>query len=487
MSKIQKAYKTKLKPTRNQIHKLKQCEKVARTAFNWVLADYTVEYREWYATREAIYDYAEELGAVRPDKGLDKEESTREWKRFKIEVENLGFVIPPEPNPLPEIRKKKLNKLKKIEPRYSFLPRKREKGGIEHPLPYVVMQEAIRDLKSAFAAYDRKKKDGTISKIKRDRAKGGATIHWAKRMAKMIEDGKVGDELDPCYPNFKSRYNEDFSIRFLQADVKEITSTTITLKKIGRLKLAETNYIPTRIEDVSSVTIGVKNGAWYISVAMEDTVETNDTLQPITLGVSVGVRYLAATSTGETHDNPKLWKEYADQKSRLQRELARRVRLDENGKKQKKQSNNFKKTKKRLARLEKKIANRRATNQHQISREIVNTLPERLVVKTMDIQEMVSKNPAARYIMDAGMGDLTRKITYKAGWEGISVIEADPKAPVTKMCSECGSLDTTLNDRSLLMTCNECGVSKPVWFNTAENLANVGEKQHEESLRNNQP
>ena len=114
--------------------------------------------------------------------------------------------------------------------------------------------------------------------------------------------------------------------------------------------------------------------------------------------------------------------------------------------------------------------NIRATTAHEVSAWCAKHLTS-LTIEDLNVAGMVQLRSLARAVSDAGLGDLARMITYKAGWYGLQVIEADRWFPSSKTCSGCGNLkaDLTLSDRSY--RCNACGLHLDRDVNAAVNLA----------------
>ena len=430
---IHRAYKTKVRPTRNQEQYLKQCGRVARTVFNWVLADYMADYGQWHMQ----YSQAKEAGLI-PDKVTKSD-----WPLIQKACADAGIVLSMKPQPAGRVaRKKRLNVEKKIDSRLQFVTK----------YPYVILESAIDHFDAAMKRYNDKKKDGSVARKIAERMD---SIKHKRRYAKMKEKGRVGEQLDPYFPRFKRR---DDDCSFTLRGSIHIERNRIKLPVIGWVRLAESDYLPNNPIKLSEATISFDGNDWFLSVSCVVQVKQPE-LQPITLGVSVGVMDLVATSTGAVYENPRVLAQNERKKTRLQRELSRRTV----------RGANWKKTKVKLARLESKIASVRAHHQHNTSRWIVDTQPETIVLKKMNVQEMMSDNPAAKYLSDAGMGELTRQIAYKAEWNGTKVVGATGVI----YCSRCKSESIKVSYATRMMSCGACGHTMRASVNTAMNLSEV--------------
>lgn len=451
--KINRAYKTKLRPNRNQQAYFEQCGRVARQAYNWVLADYMADYQIWHAA----FKQAKDAGLI-PEK-IQKSD----WPGIQQACVDAGIVLPMKPQPSGRVaRKKKLNAEKKVSPKLQFMA----------SYPYVILESAVDDFDAAMKRYIDAKKTGLVERRIAERL-SKRPDHYKRRLAKMLEKGRVGEQLDPYFPRFKRR---DDDVSFTLRGAVKVESDRVKLPVIGWVKLAERGYIPNNPIKICDATIRHDGRDWFVSVTCVVDIEQPE-LHPVTLGVSVGVMDAAATSTGRVYENPRVLAQYERKKKRLNRELARRGHRNDDhsmnwGTKNDPVKNaNWLKTKQKIDALDRKIANVRAHHQHNTSRWIADTHPERIVVKQMDIQGMMSDvpHPVAKSLADAGMGELTRQIAYKAEWTGAQVDSATGAI----RCSQCGSENIKINYGTRMMTCGACGHTMRASVNIAINLSKI--------------
>lgn len=444
-----RAYKTKLVPNRQQENYLRQCGRVARTVFNWCLTDYLKDYRSWHS------EFTQSLRLIKGDEPGDID-----WKAVERDAKRMGIALPKKPRSNGLARKKKLNRVKKDDPALSKMMR----------YPYVILQSAVDNFDAAFDNYERKKKNGEVARslaeIHSDPVKSG---RYKRRIAKKMERGCIGNELDPDFPRYKSRFDE-VKIKFEGNSVK-LGDGWVSFPKLGKVKIAECGYIPLTPNKLCYASVESDGNVWYVSVTVTEAFSPPAELKPVTLGVSIGIIDTAGTSTGIIYENPKIYDQYEARKVRLGRELSRRSHKDADGKVIK--GANWKKTKKKLAKLESKIARARKHHLHSTSKAITETLPSVIVVKDMDIQQLQkgekpAKRRINRKIADAGMGELRRQIEYKAGWNGTEVIAS--KERVAEICSGCGKPSATINYTTKMMTC-PCGHTQRASVNMAINLS----------------
>ena len=274
---------------------------------------------------------------------------------------------------------------------------------------------------------------------------------------------KQGTEA-PGFPKFKSRYapRKTFSVR----GSIHVEPRRVKLPIIGWLRLHERGYLPTEGVKILKATVSNDQGAWWISLQVEEDIPEPPTPGTDVIGVDVGIKTLAVVSDGRQFENPKALAVYQQKLARAQREVSRR----------KKGSANRKKSQQRVTKLHAKIARIRAAAHHNASHKITETPGVgTIVIEHLNVKGMVQNRKLAKAVSDASMSELHRQIEYKAEWAGKTVLRADRWYPSSKTCSVCGHVkaDLTLADR--VYVCSECGTRIDRDLNAARNLAALGE------------
>ena len=189
------------------------------------------------------------------------------------------------------------------------------------------------------------------------------------------------------------------------------------------------------------------------------------------LGVDMNVRQVA-TSDGHFYFLPDLKKKEARRK-RYQRRMARQV----------KGSNRRKDTKKKLAKVSRKIANIRKNWIHQTTKEIAEkcgtVIVEDLKVKNMTASAKGTiENPGKnvkqkaglnRAMQDTALGELRRNLEYKCG----RLIEVNP-AYTSQTCSKCGHVDKENRKTQARFLCVSCSYASNADTNAAINIRRLG-------------
>jgi putative transposase len=298
---------------------------------------------------------------------------------------------------------------------------------------------------------------------------------WLGEIAYVVTESAF-DNLDQAYQNFFRRVKSGaetagfprFKSRkrgiggFTLRGSIHVFGDTIQLPRIGRLRLAERNYLPTGDVKILSVNISEHAGHWLISLQVEEEVAEPVAATGPAIGVDLGVKSLAVCSDGATFDNPRTLRKYERKLARLQRELSRRQ----------KGSHNREKTKQKIARLHYKIANTRRHTLHEISSHVtVKSKPCAVVIEDLNIKGMVKNRSLSKAISDASFAELRRQIEYKSSWHGVRVVIADRWYPSSKTCSACGNVKPVLSLSERTYVCEVCGVVIDRDQNAALNLA----------------
>jgi len=200
----------------------------------------------------------------------------------------------------------------------------------------------------------------------------------------------------------------------------------------------------------------------------------------IPIGVDVGIKDIAILSSGRKYEN-KRFKNGADKEVKrhrkfLHRRLSRRYgwsniefRKAHKSNKEIVPSKRYERTRMKLARLERKIANRRENWNNFISMDIVRTASV-IGIETLSIRNMFRNRHLADALSDASMSTLLGMIQYKSSWYGTECRQIGRWMPSSKTCSVCGYVkkDMTLKDRE--WKCPECGTMHDRDINAAMNI-----------------
>lgn len=195
-------------------------------------------------------------------------------------------------------------------------------------------------------------------------------------------------------------------------------------------------------------------GRWYSTSRLKLSAPASAPLSYV--GIDLGLHDLAALSTGDKVEAPRL---YPASEERLA--TAQRAR----------------KTPKRVRNIHAKIANRRRDFLHRASAKIAAEFG--LIVICDVSPKKIAQTRLAKSSLDAGWSDFKRMLSDKAIRHGGSALEVSERLS-SQVCSECGSLPPAgpkgIADIGIReWTCSDCGTVHNRDVNAARNILRVGQ------------
>ncbi|MDJ0729667.1 MAG: transposase [Crocosphaera sp.] len=194
----------------------------------------------------------------------------------------------------------------------------------------------------------------------------------------------------------------------------------------------------------TTCTILWKNNQWYCSITVKCEVFRESRTGAI--GVDFGVFQAIALSDSTIVENPKFLAKTQDKIKKASRQLRRKCSPDR--KKRIKASGRWKKARRKVSKLQNKVANQRQDWQHKVTSEIVsgNSLvaTEKLNLKGMTrkaktgSKRSYQKTGLNRNLLDVGIGNLTQLIKYKVEESGGVFVEVPLKIAPSQTCPNCG-------------------------------------------------
>jgi len=260
---------------------------------------------------------------------------------------------------------------------------------------------------------------------------------------------KKGDK--PGYPRFKGVGRYD-SFTFPQSGFA-LADGKLRLSKVGDIKIVLHCPLAGKVK-----TLTVRRsatGKWYacFSCELEDPIILDSADSPV--GIDVGLEKFAMLSTGERIENPRFFRKEEKSLARVQRRHAKKK---------------TRKSKRVVAKVHERIANKRRDFAHQHSRRIVNEF-DVICLEDLNVQGMVRNHSLAKSISDVAWSQFKQFIAYKAEGAGKRAILVDPRN-TSKACSRCGILvEKSLSDR--MHRCS-CGLEIDRDLNAAYNILRLG-------------
>jgi putative transposase len=270
---------------------------------------------------------------------------------------------------------------------------------------------------------------------------------------------KTGEK--PGFPRFKSRNRFD-SIEYTYGDGCKLRQNehgrwSFYVQNVGDLRICSHRAIPTNAK-IKHAVVKRAGERWYICLMLElPNPEKCRIATENQVGVDVGLKSLAALSTGELVENPRWLRESLAKLRRLQRHASRQV----------KGSRRQQQTYQQIARLHAQVANQRADYLHKVSTQLVaeNDL---IAIENLSLAFMNRNKHLSLSSHDAGFGLFRQMLEYKAESAGIQVVAVNP-SNTTQSCSGCGSIvPKGLSVR--VHACPDCGLVIDRDVNAARNI-----------------
>ena len=228
---------------------------------------------------------------------------------------------------------------------------------------------------------------------------------------------------------------------------------------------------------IKNTTVSKKGEHWFMSIQTEI-----ESVKPVhsaksAIGVDLGVKKLATLSDGRVYEAKNSFRKRQGRLSKLQQRLS----------KKNKGSSNFKKLKKRINRLHRKIANVREDYLHQVSTDISKNhalvVLEDLKVANMSksasgtLEEpgkmVAAKSGLNRSILDQGWHRFKNMLSYKLDHLGGELLLVDARYTSQK-CSSCGHIEKDNRMSQSQFACLQCGFKENADINAARNILAAG-------------
>lgn len=230
--------------------------------------------------------------------------------------------------------------------------------------------------------------------------------------------------------------------------------------------------------EIRSYTISRTGHRWYISILTREPdlapAPTRRQQEAGTVGVDLGVKVLAALSTGQLVDNPRIGRKTQRRIEKLQRAIARAQQG----------SNRRRRLVERLAKAQHLRALQRRTVQDAFTKDLATGFAG-IGLEDLNVAGMSSSGKGAldapgtnvrakaglnRSILDVGFAEIRRQLEYKSRWYGSQLTIIDRFLPTSKTCAQCGTVKSKLSLAERRFTC-ECGYEADRDINAARNIA----------------
>jgi len=272
---------------------------------------------------------------------------------------------------------------------------------------------------------------------------------WLKEVSSQSLQASVS-KMDSAYTNFfngKSNFP-----RFKNKKTSRKSFTVTSLLRVGNdfieipkfregIKAAIHRKFEGKVK--SGVVSKTPTGKYFISVLFETT--ENTPVKPVateenTIGVDLGIKTFATLSDGRVIENPRCLKKALSKLKYTQRKYSKYK---------------GKRTKRKLALLHEKVANKRNDFLHKVTKKLIDE-NQAIALETLNVGGMMKNHKLAQAIQDVSWGKFNEFLTYKAEWYGVNILRIGRFEPSSKMC-HCGVVNKELKLSDREWTCNSCG------------------------------
>ncbi len=287
-------------------------------------------------------------------------------------------------------------------------------------------------------------------------------------------------EKRSSYPAFKSRYSkQSYRTNCIKSTYKGKEYSNIELDLINhKIKLPKLGFVDIRgyrnLEIINGKIVNATilketTGKYYVSVIVDEIEVLTSKVKPQSIvGIDLGIKDSVVTSDGERFSNPHELAKREKRLKRLQRKLSRQVR----------NSNNYYKTKEKIARLHSKIKNSRKHNLIDVVNKIVRD-HDIIVSERLRVKDMSSNHHLAKNILDASFHKICLLLEWKCKLLGKYYYQVNTYFPSSKLCSHCDNKTDKTNDLSIRnWVCDVCGSENDRDLNASINIMFEGLKLH---------
>jgi putative transposase len=268
------------------------------------------------------------------------------------------------------------------------------------------------------------------------------------------------------------------------APVRFVDSTHLRLPKLGEVRIKGcarkvARMIASGRLHVHSATVSHQAGRWYVSVngvagEFHHQRRSHSRRQTAAVGADRGLKTQAVSA--DTTGRPFM--EWEGVKA-LRRAEAQLRRANQAFSRTKKGSARRAKARARLAKLHVRIVRQRSHVAHQASHDLA-TLTRVVCIEDLNIAGMAKNRSLAKSVADAAMGELGRRLGYKAAWYGAELHLADRWYASSKTCSGCGNVKDKLYLHERVYVCDRCGMEIDRDLNAAVTLARWPARQEQQ-------
>ncbi|MHC5777226.1 RNA-guided endonuclease InsQ/TnpB family protein [Nostoc sp.] len=289
---------------------------------------------------------------------------------------------------------------------------------------------------------------------------------WYYEVNKNIPQKAITDlrqAWDRCFkkvskqPRFKKKGQRDSF--YLESGTKakpaiKNDELRVKLPTIGWVRLAE----PLPVTAIHNCVISRQADRWFIAIKYEIEQPIVNAERP-TVGVDIGIKELAVTSTGIVFSNPKAYRRLNKRLKRSQRRVSKKFIG----------SKNRAKAVKKLGKLHAKVSNIRKDAIHKLTQYLAKNHSV-IKIEDLSIKAFLKNHKLAGAIADCGMYEFRRQLGYKTEKFSSQLVLVDRMFPSSQICSNCGNHRHKMPLKNRVYICPDCGHIEDRDLNAAKNI-----------------
>ena len=273
------------------------------------------------------------------------------------------------------------------------------------------------------------------------------------------------------YPRFKSKKDNKQSCRFELGAISKrnvYTDYKLSLANIRNVKFRcnekYAQYLQKHKENIRQATLTkLPCGEYYLSILIDGDLTHKVKESHHTIGIDLGVKDFIVTSDGEVFENLHFKKSESKKLIKIQKQLSRK----QNG------SNNRNKSRIKLAKVYKRITDKKQYYLHQVSNYLIDE-NQVICMEDLNVKGMLRNHKLAESIQELNFGEFRRMLEYKANWYGRKLVFVDRFYPSSKTCNHCGYINKKLKLSDRQWVCPNCGEIIERDYNAALNIRDEG-------------
>ena len=278
-------------------------------------------------------------------------------------------------------------------------------------------------------------------------------------------------ELHTGYPKFKSKHDNKQSCRFELGAISRrnvYTNYKLSLANIRNVKFRcnkkYAKYLQKHHDNIRQATLTrLPCEEYYLSILVDGDLMRKVKETNASIGIDLGIKDFVITSDGETFNNLHFKKSKTTKIKKLQRQLS----------KKQKRSNNRNKTRVKLAKVYKKINDKKQYYLHAVSNSLIDE-NQVICMEDLNVKGMVKNHSLAESISEMNFGEFRRMLEYKAKWYNRKIVFVGRFYPSSKTCHNCGYVNRHLKLSDRQWVCPHCGEVVERDYNAALNILDEG-------------